>query len=59
MAQTLTMSFFLLVVLSPIAQADAEDPGSQRFFGLALFLGVLGLLKLLGRFEENEPPAPR
>ena len=53
------MSFFLLGVLSPIAQAYAEDPGSQRFFGLALFLVVLGLLKLLGRFEENEPPAPR
>ncbi len=57
LAQTLVGAFFLLLVLSPLAQHDAEDPSSQRFFALALFLGVLGLLKLLGRFEENDPPA--
>jgi FtsH-binding integral membrane protein len=57
LAQLLVSSFFLLMVLSPMTQADAEDPNSQRFFALALFMGVLGLLKLLGRFEENEPPS--
>jgi hypothetical protein len=50
--QVLLASFFLLIVITPALQADANSGDSPRLFSLAVFLGLLGLLKLLGRFEE-------
>jgi uncharacterized membrane protein len=50
--QILLAAFFMLVVLTPALQADANTSDSPRLFNLAVFLGLLGLLKLLGRFEE-------
>lgn len=52
-AQVLISTFFLLIVLTPVVQADAGEPDSPRLLSLAVFLGLLGLLKLLGRFEEH------
>lgn len=50
--QVLLAAFFLLIVITPALQADANSPDSPRLFSLAVFVGLLGLLKLLGRFEE-------
>jgi len=52
LAQVIVAAFFLAVVLTPQAQADSAVPGSPKLFSLVLFLGLLGLFKLLGRFEE-------
>jgi hypothetical protein len=51
-AQILLATFFLLVVVTPGLQADANAADSPRLLSLAVFLGLLALLKLLGRFEE-------
>jgi hypothetical protein len=50
--QVLLATFFLLIVVTPGLQADANTADSPRLMSLAVFLGLLGLLKLLGRFEE-------
>ena len=50
--QVLLAAFFLLIVVTPGLQADANTADSPRLLSLAVFLGLLGLLKLLGRFEE-------
>jgi len=52
LTQVLLSAFFVLIVVTPEANEQALTPDSPRLFGLALFLGLLGLLKLLGRFEE-------
>ena len=52
LTQVLVSAFFVLIVVTPIANEQALTPDSPRLLGLALFLGLLGLLKLLGRFEE-------
>ncbi|MFO1019691.1 MAG: peptidylprolyl isomerase [Planctomycetales bacterium] len=45
-------SFQMFVFLGPDAARQARNPESHRFLAVALFLGLLGLLKLLGRFES-------
>lgn len=50
--QVLLAAFFLLIVVTPGLQADANTADSPRLLSLAVFVGLLGLLKLLGRFEE-------
>ncbi len=52
LAQVLVSAFFLAIVLTPKAQEDAGLDDSPRLFSLALFLALLGLFKLLGKFEE-------
>jgi protein-S-isoprenylcysteine O-methyltransferase Ste14 len=52
-AQVLVAGFFHAVVVTPTLQADADAPDSARWASLVAFVAVLGLLKLLGRFEES------
>ena len=51
--QILVSTFFLLIVITPAVQEDAMSGDSSRALSLAVFLGLLGLLKLLGRFEDQ------
>lgn len=51
--QILVSTFFLLIVITPAVQADAMADDSSRVMSLAVFLGLLGLLKLLSRFEDQ------
>lgn len=51
--QILVAAFFLLIVITPAVQHDAMVDDSPRLLSLAVFLGLMGLLKLLGRFEDQ------
>jgi hypothetical protein len=53
LAQVLVGAFFFAIVITPTLQADADAPGSGRHASLLAFVAVVGLLKLLGRFEER------
>jgi hypothetical protein len=50
--QLLVGVFCAMVVLTPWLQAEANAAGSTRLVNLAVFLALLAMLKLLGRFEE-------
>ena len=50
----LIAGFILFAVLNVRAQDDAHDSESSHWFGVLLFLGTLGLLRLMGRFESPD-----
>ena len=49
--QLLVGAFCAMVVLTPWLQTEAKAAGSTRLVNLAVFLALLAMLKLLGRFE--------
>jgi hypothetical protein len=50
--QVLLGAFVMMIVVTPWLQAEANAAGNTRFLNLAVFLALVGMLKLLGRFEE-------
>lgn len=46
--------FVLFLLANPLALSQAQQPESSRPMSLLLFAGLLGLFKLVGRFESPE-----